>query len=190
MSRAKLGVAHIAVYSALIVFSIACSDKSDPVNPTRAVTSVAVTPPANALIVGQTAELAATAKDASGTVIVGRTVQWATSNASIATVSSAGVVTAVGEGTATVSATVEGKTGEAEVAVSRVPVANVRLTPRTMVLQPGATRQLTATALDGAGNVLEGRAIAWTTDEPSVATVSAAGLVQAVARATQTSRRG
>jgi hypothetical protein len=169
------------VYSALIVFPIACSDKSDPVNPTRAVTSVAVTPPANALIVGQTAELAATAKDASGTVIVGRTVQWATSNASIATVSSAGVVTAVGEGTATVSATVEGKTGEAEVAVSRVPVASVRLTPRTMVLQPGATRQLTAAALDADGNVLDARAITWTTDAPSVATVSTAGLVQAVA---------
>ena len=142
---------------------------------------MAVTPTAKALIIGQTTEVAATAKDASGTTIVGRTVQWATSNASIATVSSAGVVTAVGEGTATVSATVEGKTGQAEIAVSRAPVASVRLTPRTMVLEPGATRQLTAAALDADGNVVEGRAIAWTTDAPSVATVSAAGLVQAVA---------
>jgi len=176
--------AHIAVYSAVIAFLAACSDSSnspDPVSPPRAVATVAVTPTAKALIIGQTTEVAATAKDASGTTIVGRTVQWATSNASIATVSSAGVVTAVGEGTATVSATVEGKTGQAEIAVSRAPVASVRLTPRTMVLEPGATRQLTAAALDADGNVVEGRAIAWTTDAPSVATVSAAGLVQAVA---------
>jgi len=76
---------------------------------------------------------------------------------------------------------VEGKTGQATVSVSPVPVASVRLTPRTAVLDPGATRQLTAVALDADGNVLEGRAIEWTTDAAAVATVSAAGLVQAVA---------
>jgi hypothetical protein len=40
---------------------------------------------------------------------------------------------------------------------------------------------LTAVALDADGNALEGRAIEWTTDAASVATVSATGLVQAVA---------
>ena len=178
-----LKVAHVLMYSATIAMLVACSDSSDPSDPVsrRPVATVAVTPSANGLIVGQTAALVATAKDASGNVIAGRAVQWATSNASIATVSAAGVVTAVAEGTATLSATVEGKTGQAAVAVSRVPVASVRLTPLTAVLDPGATRQLTAVALDDDGHALEGRAVEWTTDASSVATVSATGLVQAVA---------
>ncbi len=169
------------VYSAFIAFLIACSDSTDSVSPTRPVTAVAITPATNALVVGQTTALAATAKDASGNIIVGRAVQWATSNASVATVSTAGAVTAVAEGTATVSATVEGKVAQAEVTVSRVPVASLRLTPLTVVLERGGTRQLTAVAVDAAGGVLEGRAVEWTTDAPSVATVSASGLVQAIA---------
>jgi len=183
MSRTiqHLRAANIVVYSAVLAFLIACSDSGDSVSPSRPVTTVAVTPSTNALIVGQTAALAAIAKDASGNVITGRAVQWATSNASIATISTAGVVTAVAEGSATLSATVEGKTGQAQVTVSRVPVASVRLTPLTVVLERGNRRQLTAVALDAAGNVLEGRAIQWTTDAPSVATVSVSGLVQAVA---------
>ena len=173
-------VAYVLMYSATIAVLVACADSSDPVSP-RPVVTVAVTPAANALIIGQTAALVATAKDASGNPIAGRAVQWATSNASVATVSAAGVVTAVAAGAATLSATVEGKTGQATVAVSRVPVASVRVTPRTAVLDAGATRQLTAVALDAVGNALEGRAVEWTTDASSVATVSATGLVQAVA---------
>jgi len=177
-------VAHVVAFSTIIAALIACSDSSDasdPVGTPRPVATVAVTPTANALVVGQTSALAATAKDANGNVIAGRAVRWSTSNASIATVSAAGVVTAVAQGNATVSAAVEGKTGQADVTVSPVPAASVRLTPRTAVLEPGATRQLTAVALDADGNVLEGRAIEWTTDAPAVATVTATGLVQAVA---------
>ena len=176
-----LRAVKVMLYSATIAFLIACSSSDDSVSPTRRVATVTVTPSTNALIIGQTAALSAIAKDAKGNVIDGRAVQWATGNASIATISTAGVVTAVAEGTTTVSATVEGKTDQAQVAVSRVPVASVRLTPRTMALEPGGTRQLTAVALDADGNVLEGRAVGWTTDAASVATVSASGLVQAVA---------
>jgi len=179
--RARRFASSSLVYSAIVAFLIACSDSSDSVSPTRPVASVAVTPATSALIVGQTASLSATAKDADGNVIQGRTIQWTTSNASIATVSTSGLVTAVAEGIATVSAAVEGKVGRTEVTVSRVPVASVRLTPLTVVLERGKTRQLTATALDAAGNVLDGRTIQWTTDAPAVATVSAAGLIQAVA---------
>lgn len=183
MSRTTqyLRVARVALYSATIAFLIACSDSGDSVSPARPVATVSVTPATNALIVGQTAALAAIAKDETGNVIDGRAVQWATGDAAIATVSTAGVVTAVSEGTTTVAATVEGKTGQAQVAVSRVPVASLRLTPSTVVLEARNTRQLTAVALDAGGNVLEGRPIEWTTDAPAVASVSANGLVQAIA---------
>ena len=167
---------------AVLALIAACSDSTDaPVTP-RPVAVVAVSPATASVIVGQTVELSAVAKDEDGGVIAGRTVQWTSSNASIATVSTSGVVTAVAEGVATVRATVDGKTGEAQIAVSPTPVAAVRLTPTTVLLAPPGARQVTAVALDANGNVLEGRTVEWSTDAPGVATVSATGLVQAVAR--------
>jgi tricorn protease-like protein len=167
---------------ALLALLAACSDSTDPAVTPRPVASVAVTPATSGIVVGQTVALTAVAKNDRGEVVVGRSVQWTSSNAVVATVSSSGIVTAIAEGAATVSATVDGKTGRAEITVSRVPVASVRLTPSTVVLEPVGIRQLTAVAFDAAGNVLEGRQVQWSTDAPGVATVTATGLVQAVAR--------
>src|SRR5690349_7081369 len=92
--------AHVVAHTAIIASLIACSDSSDPSDPVgRPVATVAVTPTASELIVGRTATLTATAKDVDGNVIAGRAVGWATSNASVATVSAAGLVTAVAAGT-------------------------------------------------------------------------------------------
>ena len=60
-------------------------------------------------------------------------------------------------------------------------VASVGVTPTTAVLTGGATKQLAAVAYDSDGNVLGGRVVQWSTDAPAIATVSAAGLVRAVA---------
>jgi hypothetical protein len=59
-------------------------------------------------------------------------------------------------------------------------VATVEVTPPSSSIDAGATTQLTATARDASGNVLSGRAVAWTSSDPSVATVSATGLVHGV----------
>src|SRR5512138_1297339 len=61
------------------------------------------------------------------------------------------------------------------------PVASVGVTPTTVVLDPPGARQLTAIVRDAAGNVLEGRTVEWSTDAPGIATVSATGMVQAIA---------
>lgn len=61
------------------------------------------------------------------------------------------------------------------------PVASVTVAPDQVELLVGATRQLTATLRDGAGNVLSGRAVAWASSNQGIATVSATGLVTAVA---------
>ena len=69
------------------------------------VATVTVAPATLPLVVGQTGTLAATTRDAANNVLTGRDVTWSTSNANVATVSSAGVVTATGVGTATIMAT-------------------------------------------------------------------------------------
>jgi hypothetical protein len=65
-------------------------------------------------------------------------------------------------------------------------VAAVEVSPATATILADATTQLSATTRDAAGNVLTGRMITWTSSDPSVVTVSAAGLVTGVATGTVT----
>jgi hypothetical protein len=151
------------------------------------VATVSVSPVSDTLLVGRTRQFTATTTNAGGQVLRGRPVTWTTSDAAVATVSDTGLVTAVGAGSATVTATSVGKTGTAEVAVP-APVAEVTVSPGADTLLAGRTRQLTATTRDASGNVLPGRAVAWTTGDAAVATVSGAGLVTAVSAGSATIR--
>lgn len=81
------------------------------------VASVTVTLNAAALSVGQTTQATAVTRDAANNVLTGRNVTWSSSNTGVATVSLSGLVTAVSEGTATISATAEGRTGQAALVV-------------------------------------------------------------------------
>ena len=67
-----------------------------------------------------------------------------------------------------------------------VPVATVEVTPAAASVDVGRTLQLTATPRDAAGATLAGRTIAWVSSNPSVAQVSAAGIVTGVAAGTAT----
>jgi hypothetical protein len=82
------------------------------------VATVAVRLVTNSMVVGGTTEAFATLRDANSNVLANRTTTWSTSNASVATVSSTGLVTAAGVGAATVRATSEGITGSADLAVA------------------------------------------------------------------------
>jgi len=86
--------------------------------PPPPVASVEVTPTSATIQVGQTVQLTAAPKDSNGNPLAGRTVTWSTDNASAATVSSSGLVTGVGVGSATITATSEGKSGGATVTVT------------------------------------------------------------------------
>jgi len=145
------------------------------------VASVVVSPATANVSVGGTTPLSATPKDAAGSVLTGRAVTWTSSNPAIATVSATGLVTGVAAGSATITATSEGKTGSAAVTVSVVPVASVTVSPVTPVVLVGATVPLTATLKDAAGNVLSGRSVTWSSNAPAIATVSSTGLVTGVA---------
>jgi uncharacterized protein YjdB/PKD repeat protein len=142
-----------------------------------AVASVEVTPATASLVVGSTVQLTATPKSANGSSLSDRPVIWTSNNTAVATVDATGLVTGVGQGTATISATSEGKTGTASVGVGVVPVASVEVTPPTANIVVGSTVQLTATPKDANGNPLPGRTIAWTESDPAVASVDANGLV-------------
>ena len=148
----------------------------------RKVKTVTVSPPTATVALGQTVQLTATLRDASGSVLTGRTVTWSSSNLAVATVSASGLVTAGAVASqATITATSEGQSGAATVTVvSNAPVASVTVTPATASVAVGQTVQLTATLRDANGNVLSGRTVLWTSDNAVAATVDGTGLVSGV----------
>src|SRR5690242_9732093 len=76
---------------ALLVAALSCSN--DTLDPTRsAVASVVVTPNRVSVGVGASTPLSVELRDAAGATLTGRKVVWATKDATIATVSSAGLV--------------------------------------------------------------------------------------------------
>jgi hypothetical protein len=89
-------------------------------------------------------------------------------------------VTAVAAGSVSITATIGTQLGLANFQVSLVPVASVVITPTTNTLYVGQTQQLTAVALDSAGNALANRTIAWGTSDGTKVSVSNTGLVTAI----------
>jgi hypothetical protein len=145
-----------------------------------AVRAVNVSPTSVALRVGGAQELFAAVDAVSCGAVA---VTWRSQNEAIARVSPAGTVSAIAVGSATITATLNGVSGAAVVVVSPplVPVATVALAPAALALNTGQTATVTATLRDAAGGVLTGRTVVWSTDRPSVATVSTAGVVTAQA---------
>jgi len=153
-----------------------------------AVASVTVTSAATSVVRGQTIQYTATTRDASGNVLTGRAVTWSSDNTAIATVSSTGVVTGVGVGSTTIRATSEGIQGTRAITVT-TDVNSVVVTPSTFTLNAaGATQQLTADPRNAANVSLTGRTVTWSSLNTAVATVSASGLVTAVANGSTTIR--
>lgn len=107
-----------------------------------AVVSVMVTPGSSTIPPGNTAQLTAAAYDASSQVLTNRVIAWASSDTAVATVSSRGLVLGIAQGSATITATSEGKTGAAGIVVSAPPPPPPPGAAADPTLLPGAARQL------------------------------------------------
>ncbi|SVA91635.1 uncharacterized protein METZ01_LOCUS144489, partial [marine metagenome] len=135
---------------------------------------------------GDTATLTALVKDANDSTIASPTVTWASSDTTVATVSAAGLVTAIGNDTATITAASGSVSATATTTVSQV-ASSVTLSPDSLSFTSLAdTATLTATVKDTGGSAISGATVTWATSAASVATVSSAGLVTAVATGSAT----
>ena len=144
------------------------------------VVSVAVSPSSATLVVGQTVELEAEPRDASGRALGGRVVAWSSNRSEVATVTSAGIVAAVSQGTATITASSEGRSGTASIVVEAPSVSRVEVTPATATVSEGGSFRLTATVYDSRGNVIPGAQVAWASSDTRIATVDNTGRVVGV----------
>ena len=143
-------------------------------------TTVAVTPDTVVLeALGDTVRLTAEVRDQIGRPMPDEVVTWASSDPQVAPVDSAGLVTALGNGTATITATSGAISGSALAIVMQV-ARSVTVSPSADTVVVGDTLRMTAQALDANRQLVAGAEFAWSSSDESVATVDTSGLVRGV----------
>jgi len=174
MKRVALAVMWMTVMTA-------CGGADGPVAPPAPVLStVSVTIAPTTIQLGQSAGATAELRTSAGAVLTGRAVSWSSSVLAVASIDANGMIASVSVGTTTITATSEGKSGAAAITVVPIPVARVSVTG-VAIMMPGAASNFSALLRDAAGTLLTNRAVSWSSSDVSVAQVSAAGNVLAIA---------
>jgi uncharacterized protein YjdB len=143
--------------------------------------SLVVTPASLALPAGLSSQLVATGTFSDGsTQDITAQVGWAVSDAAVAVMSDAlgaeGLVTALGAGSATVTATLFGASATAELTVTTAALQAITVTPAIARVPAGYQLRFTATGTYTDGDVHDvTQSAAWTSSDPAVATVVATG---------------
>ncbi|MFO7894265.1 MAG: Ig-like domain-containing protein [Longimicrobiales bacterium] len=175
-----------AITVTLMLLFLAGCGEGEPSGPEDPVaTSLAVEPATSTLTaVGASALLVASVRDQDGAPMPGADLTWASTDATVATVSAAGQVTAVGPGEARIAATAGAATDTAA-AIVAPEAATLTIRPAFRTLHAiGDSARLEAVVTDRNGHAIEGAQVSWTSTAAGVATVDAAGWVVAQANGT------
>lgn len=150
--------------------------RGDPASASSShVASLVVSPTTVTLTVGDSITINATARDRRGRIIKSSSVTWESSSLSIASVSSNGLITGIGPGSATITARSGNESASVAVTV-RAPappasVASVTLNPTSASISVGTNATFNVTLRDSAGNELTERSVAWASGNTAVASV-------------------
>ncbi|WP_155827552.1 beta strand repeat-containing protein [Limisalsivibrio acetivorans] len=138
------------------------------------ITGIGVTPAVKTLAAGNTQQMTATGTyNDNSTSDVTSDAVWSTSTPSVATVDTDGVLTAVGSGTATVTAIFGGVSGTAQVTVKAAELDKIEVTPASPEVPLGLEKQMTATGIysDGSKQNLTS-VVTWQSSDTSVGVIS------------------
>ena len=191
-------VTSLAVGEARIEAAYEDGADTATVHSRQVVASVDVSPATLLLAPGDTAWATASAFDALGSAIPGTTFGWTTTSSAVAGIDVTGqtnsrIVVARTPGTAAIIATAAGVGGQVEVTVAAGggggggggnpsgPYTVTVTAPTDTLDAIGASMALSATVTDGGGNDMNGAPVAWTSLDPSRATVDSTGTVTALA---------
>lgn len=157
------------------------AQQPQPTPPASTVKTVEISPATTEAEVGKPLKFTAIARDASGNPVNEKPSVWFAAPFDLAAANDDGTVSFFQPGEVMVGAIVGGKPGFLRFKVKPTPVTSIDVVPLARPLVVGGTSKLSATARASNGNPRTDVPIIWTSDNPSVATVDAAGVVTAVA---------
>ncbi len=176
--------AALTLVGASVALVIGCSESVDPsIHGAPAVmvgpaTQIQVAPTSTALNQGGRSLLRCVAFDAQG-VMLSNAPSWTSSDPATAIVSSDGSVTAIHAGTATATCQIGSRTAMSSITVSTAQVAFVEVSPGAGTIAPGTTLQFSGVPRDSLGFPVPGVSVQWTSQDPTIATVTSDGVVTA-----------
>ncbi|MDE0074225.1 MAG: Ig-like domain-containing protein [Gammaproteobacteria bacterium] len=132
------------------------------------------------LSLGDSLQLTAAPFDANDNAVEDATVAWSSGDEAVATVDSSGLVTAAGNGTASITAQAGAASGAAAVTVSQVMVEMDVVPAATTLFSLGDTIRLVTSGVDANGHPGPAMAVSWVSQNDAVVTVDAMGLITAV----------
>jgi hypothetical protein len=148
---------------------------------TPSVNSVEISPSNLSVEVGQKVQFTVVAKDASGNPITEKPSVWFAAPFDLAKADENGTVSFYQPGEVTVGALIGGKPAFTKVIVKPAAVKIIEIDPITGPVLVGGTLKLNATARVSTGDPRRDVLLVWSSDNPAVATVDAAGVVTGVA---------
>src|SRR5687768_14261080 len=145
------------------------------------VATVAISPAVTSVAPGATVQFTATLRDAAGNILTGRSVFWYSNHPLYASIDANGRATALNPGTAHIVVVADGVnatgsltvTGAAPPPPPPVVVTRMDVTPATVTLATGATRQFAATEFLSDGSSRAATGVTWTA---TGGTISVGGL--------------
>lgn len=151
------------------------------------IASITVTFDGQALTaLGASVQLSAEARNSSGDIVPGAQLTWASSDASVVSVSTSGLATAVGDGVATITAAAAGVEGTASITVTQTANAVIIVTAITTLTALEQTEQLSARLVDANGNALPDMVAMWSSSDPTVVAILEGARMRAEANGTAT----
>ena len=167
----------LVIVAAFVMAVVSCEKAPEEVR----VESVSLSQPTAEMLIGESVQLSATVLPSNAT---DKTVIWASSKQSVATVTESGRVTAIAEGVSTITVSAGGKSATCLVTVHKpyVAVSSVTLNKSELTLVESESETLVATVSpDNASD----KTVSWASSNTSIATVSN-GAVTAIAPGTAT----
>ena len=178
--RTSRSLLAILCFTVLVAAPTAIATAQQPTASAPVIKTIEITPAKPDISVGQKVKFTAVAKDAAGNVINVTPSTWFAVPFDLAGADESGTVSFFNPGEVLLGAIVGGKPGFIKVMVKPGPVTRIDLEQLKGPLVVGSTAKLSATPRSSEGNPRSDATINWSSSNPAVATVDAAGVVMAL----------
>jgi hypothetical protein len=169
-------VAALVVFALVAVGMTACNDTAAP-RPAKA--ALRIVPVADSVFEGDVVRLTAVVLDDSGAEVAGAPVTWTASDTTLAKDAGDGSFALLRPGTTRITARSGALTGTYDLAIGRLVVKRVDLTPGALSLGRGDRLQISARVTGQGDRAITNRPITFTSDDSLVAVIGTPGSIVA-----------